>query len=77
MWYKLFIRYWTNEILVRYVKVSSKWDLFAVIGYLYSNTLERIDRIDYIKVDIGVNLSDDGAVINVDLLKSKFEKDIK
>lgn len=49
-WYKIFIRYWITGLCVRYVLVKDKWDLFAFIGYFYSTSTEKIDRIDYAEV---------------------------
>lgn len=47
MWYKLYPLYWDGSIPVKYVHVKDKWDLFAVIGWLYSTSIEKIERIDY------------------------------
>ena len=50
MWYKLYIRIFTGEIKIRFVEVDNKWDLFAVIGWIYSTNIEKIERIDYEEV---------------------------
>lgn len=47
MWYKLFIRYWNNNLLEKYTYAKDKWDLFAIIGWIYSTSVEEINRIDY------------------------------
>lgn len=49
MWYKLYIRYWYGQVTVKHVQVENKWDLFAIIGWIYSTTIEKIERIDYEK----------------------------
>lgn len=47
MWYKLFIRYWNNNLLEKYTYAKDKWDLFAIIGWIYSTSVEEIKMIDY------------------------------
>lgn len=49
--YKLIIQRALSGDCIRYVQVPSKWDLYGVIGYLYSNSIEAIRRIDYKTVD--------------------------
>ena len=75
-WYKLYIRMWDDSLRIRYVQAENKWDLFAIIGWLYSTTLERIERIDYevveraIEVEIGENHS---HILRPDKLKYQLK----
>ena len=34
---------------IRYIKVDSKYDLLAYIGWLYSNSIDKIERVDYME----------------------------
>lgn len=54
-YYKLFIRKHdimasNTIVVVEYVKGTKK-DLFAYIGWLYSTSLEKIERVDYKEVE--------------------------
>ena len=69
--WKLMIRKAFSEMMVRYVTVPSKWDLYGVIGYLYSNSLEEIKRIDY--KEIKGDLQEDWDATR-DMLKDEFRK---
>lgn len=50
--YKVFIRYFDGNIVTRYFRCNSKYDLFCYIGWLYSTTMIKIERIDYKYVTI-------------------------
>ena len=69
--WKLMIRLSMSGMMVRYVTVPSKWDLYGVIGYLYSNSLEGIERIDY--KEIKGDLQEDWDATR-DMLKDEFRK---
>lgn len=45
--YKVFIRYYNGHIVVRHFRCKLKYDLFAYIGWLYSTSSTKIERIDY------------------------------
>lgn len=54
--YKLFIRRYEifkkdYVVDVEYVRCDNKKDLYAYIGWKYSNTLEEIKRIDYKEIE--------------------------
>ena len=46
MIYRLWVRYWNGYAKVYHTQGNQK-DLYALIGYLYSTSLEKIDRISY------------------------------
>lgn len=46
VFYKLYERMWNNTVHIYFVSGTKK-DLYAFIGYLYSNSIEEIIRIDY------------------------------
>lgn len=77
MWWVLHTRYALDSTLdKRYVKVDSKWDLMAYIGYLYSTSFVSIDRIDYQQCkeeDVDPNLVFDANHIH--MLEYKQRKD--
>ena len=45
--YDLYIDYALSGVKKKRVRVESKWDLFGVIGFLHSTSLENINRISY------------------------------
>ena len=45
MWEKLYIRFNSGDVLERYVYCRDTYDLYAVIGYIYSTSINKIDRI--------------------------------
>ena len=47
MWYTLYIKDTFSDVIVRYARVENKWDLFAYIGYIYSTSITKIERISY------------------------------
>ena len=49
--YILYVKYALQGLLTFKVEVENNWDLFAIIGYLYSTSLEKIERIDYATID--------------------------
>lgn len=49
MIFRLWQRMWDGTIKIRHVKGNKK-ELFAVIGFLYSTSLEKIDRISYMEI---------------------------
>jgi len=74
IWYKLYIRMFTDEIKIRFVEVDNRWDLFAVIGWLYSTTIEKIERIDYEEVKCDYLHCDSYQILHPP--KSKYTLDI-
>lgn len=69
MWYKIFITWWDHHISVRFVCVQNKWELFSVVGYLFSCTDEKIERIDYKNIDFPESEID---IINIKNLRLKY-----
>lgn len=69
--YKLFITYFNKSITMLFAKCKDKNSLYAMVGYIYSNSLTKIDRIDYKEVqDISVvdkyfMLSSQGTLIHI------------
>lgn len=50
--YKVFIRYYDGNVVTRHFRCNSKYDLLAYIGWLYSTSMIKIERIDYKHVTI-------------------------
>lgn len=46
--YVAYIRFWDDRCIKRLIW-GTKMDLYAYIGYMYSNSDEKIVRIDYMK----------------------------
>ena len=50
MWEKLYIRFSSGDVLERYVYCRNTHDLYAVIGYIYSTSIDKVERISYVIV---------------------------
>lgn len=72
--YILYVRYSLSGLLTYQVEIKCKWDLFAVIGYLYSTSLEKIERIDYTTIDkASEEALKDSFKINYEDVKRRYD----
>ena len=49
MIFRLWRRMWDGTVKIHHVKGNKK-ELFAVIGFFYSTSIEKIDRISYTEI---------------------------
>lgn len=63
MIYKIFIRLSLSGVIIRYLRVSSKRDFYTYLGYLYCNSIEHIERVDY---KVVVSVPNSSEVIDFD-----------
>ena len=47
IYYLVYITYWDHSVSKRIILGNCKKELYAYIGYMYSNSEEKIERIDY------------------------------
>ena len=48
--YKVYISYALSGVVSKYITCDSITGLYEYIGYLYSNSIERITRVDYYEI---------------------------
>ena len=71
--YILYVGYSLSGLRTYQVEIKCKWDLFAVIGYLYSTSLEKIERIDYTTIDkASEEALKDGFKIDYEAVKKQY-----
>ena len=81
-WWYLYYKPALSSFKRKKVLIDSKWDLYAIIGYIQSHSIESIPRIDYeVCPDVDSDRFKETEEINLNHLKmfsrEEWERQVK